>query len=68
VVKGSCIGLEMHYISIPMAYSIISERLSSYALNRSIARWRGATETHLMDSPIDICEVYKILLLIIPYP
>ena len=57
MVKQSHIGLNMHYISIPMACNSASERLSSNALNGSIARWGGATERHLMDSPIDMCEV-----------
>ena len=33
------------------------KRLSSYALNGSIARLGGDIETHLMDLPLDICEV-----------
>ena len=40
-----------------MAYSGASERLKSYALNGSIARWGGTTETHLMDSLIGMREV-----------
>ena len=40
-----------------MACNSASERLSSNALNGSIARWGGATERHLMDSSIDMCEV-----------
>ena len=57
MVKQSHIGLNVHYISIPMVYSSASERLSSYALNKTIAHWLGPTEMQLMDSPIDICEV-----------
>ena len=33
------------------------ERLSFYALNGSIAHWRGAIEIHLMDSLLDTSEV-----------
>jgi len=45
----------------PLAYSSASERLSSYTLNGSIAHWGGATEMHLMDSPLDMCEVEQSL-------
>ena len=40
-----------------MAYGSAFERLSSYALNRSAACWDGAIGMHLIDSPLDICEV-----------
>ena len=63
MVKRSHIGLNMHYIVITIVYSSASERLSSYALNRSIAQWDGANKTHLMDSPIDMCEVEQNLAL-----
>ena len=63
MVKRSHIGLNMHYISIPIACSSASERLSSYALHGTIAHWGGATETHSKDSPIDLCEVEQSLTL-----
>ena len=61
MVKRSHIGLNMSYISIPMSYSSASKRLTSYTLNGSIAHWGGATEMHLMDSPLDMCEVEQSL-------
>ena len=61
MVKRSHIGLNTHYISIPVAYSNAPQRLSSYTLNGSIARSGGAIETHLMDSAIDMCEVEQSL-------
>jgi len=63
MVKRSHVDLNMHYISIRMAHSSAFERLSSYALNRSIALWGGATETHLMDSLIDMCKAKQSLTL-----
>ena len=57
MVKQSHIGFNMYYISIPMAYSNVYEILCSYALNGSIAHWGGATEMHLIDSLLDMCEV-----------
>ena len=57
MVKRSHIGLNMHYISIPMAYSSAFERLRSYVLNGSIARSGGAIKMHLMDSSLDMGEV-----------
>jgi len=33
------------------------ERLSSYTLNGSIACWGDAIEMHLMNSPLNTCEV-----------
>jgi len=46
-----------------MTYDSAFERLSSYAPNGCMACWGGAIETHLMDSPLDMCEVEQNLAL-----
>jgi len=48
---------------ISMVCSSAFERLNSYALSGPIAHWGGATEMHLMDSLIDMCEVEQTLAL-----
>ena len=63
MVKQSHITLNTNYILIPMMCDSAYKRLSSYALNGSIAHLDGATEMHLMDSSIDMCEVDQSLAL-----
>jgi len=56
MVKRSHISLNMHYIPIPTMYNCVSKRLRSYAFNVCITYWGNVIETHLMDSPLAMCE------------
>jgi len=63
VVQQSHIGLKIHYTSISMANSSAFKRCTSYATKGSMARWAGATKTHLIDSSLDVYDVKQNLAL-----